>query len=242
MTDSVRDTWAVVPAGGSGTRFSSTDDKLLADLYGQPVLCRTLDALIQAPSIAGIILVASAQNQAFYQERVSQAWYHFFSRALPIQVVLGGRDRRESVFHGLQALPASASFVAVHDAARPLIQPNRVEEAIQQVRAQPTQGVVVGIPVYDTLKRVDLTDGHILETLDRRPLWRAQTPQVFSVPLLLQAHQRASLAETFTDDAQLVEATGVGTVVMTQGDERNLKITTAEDLRLAAALLQAGSV
>lgn len=232
MPDSPQAVWAVAPAGGSGSRFSSSEDKLLAKLQELSVLVHTLTALLQAPSLQGIVLVSSLQNQPIYR-RLLQS----FLPDAPIQHAIGGATRRASVYNGLLALPPETSIALIHDAARPLIDPQLVEDTIQAVQ-QGAAGAIVAAPIHDTVKQVSNGSLNIKATLDRSLLWRAQTPQTFNLGLLLQAHNQTGQDVTVTDDAQLLELCGLGPVQIIPGDERNLKITTAADLILAEALLQ----
>lgn len=224
--------WAVVPAGGSGSRFSQQQDKLLAELAGRPVLIHTVQALLSAPSVDGLVLVSSDMNQAAYQALIQQ-WLP----DAPVHFAIGGDTRRDSVFQGLLALPSEARIVLIHDAARPLIQPEIVEASITAVR-QGNSGAIVAVPIHDTVKQTASDNRTIAQTLDRSRLWRAQTPQVFDKARLLQAHQHIAPDTPVTDDAQLMELAGLGPVTVIPGDERNLKITTPTDLLMAEAFLQ----
>jgi 2-C-methyl-D-erythritol 4-phosphate cytidylyltransferase len=231
--------WAVVPAGGNGQRFSadSDADKLLAHIQGQSVLQRTVGTLLAVPAIRGLVLVAGEARLETYQALVNA---HF--PGAPVRWALGGADRRESVFNGLCMLPEAAEngLVVIHDAARPLLRRQTVESVLCAVRGD-IQGAVVGIPIQDTLKRtLPLSAGNVpsvVETLDRYGIWRVQTPQVFRRDAILKAHRTVPRTTPVTDDAQLMERAGLGPVVMVPGEESNLKITTPDDLCLAAAWL-----
>jgi 2-C-methyl-D-erythritol 4-phosphate cytidylyltransferase len=227
--------WAVVPAGGSGTRFSGHADKLLVEIAGEPVLVRTIRALFSAPSISGIVLVSSVEKQPCYQALIEQHLGPVNLRFAP-----GGRDRRESVLNGLLALPGTVEVVAIHDAARPLVQPTVIEQAVSEV-VSGQAGAVVAVPVVDTLKQAEAGSMNIGRTVDRAQLWRAQTPQTFRREIILRAHRAIPPETPVTDDAQLMELAGLGPVVLVPGDERNLKITTHADVRLAQAFLTADS-
>jgi 2-C-methyl-D-erythritol 4-phosphate cytidylyltransferase len=144
--------------------------------------------------------------------------------------VPGGSTRSASVRAGLDAIAGSATVVVVHDAARPLAPPSLFDAVISAVRAG-ADAAVPGLPISDTVKRVD--DDRVVETISRDGLVAVQTPQAFRVDALRAAHAAAGDA---TDDAALVEAGG-GRVVVVPGDSRNLKITTPADLVVAAALL-----
>jgi len=227
--------WAVIPAGGTGTRFSPETNKLLALLAGVPVLVRSLLNVIATPSIHGVVLVCHADFQADYQALIQQWLPH-----APIIYALGGETRRDSVYQGLLAIPEDVPIVAVHDAARPLIVPEVIELAVQRV-AQGHAGSLVAVPIQDTVKRVAADTLEVEDTLDRSLLWRAQTPQCFRKDLLIKAHQAVGADVSVTDDVQLLELTGLGPVVIVPGNERNLKITTPADILLAEAFLSASA-
>lgn len=223
--------WAIIPAGGSGSRFSNTQDKLLSPLAGTPVLTRTVQAFVSTPHITGIILVASAQNLPLYQVLISEA----FPQS-NIHFVTGGSTRRDSVYQGLLALPESAEIAVIHDAARPLITPELIEKSIAAVQ-QDAPGAIIAVPMVDTVKRTAADSAIIQQTLDRNTLWRAQTPQTFKKAAILQAHQKISADTPITDDAQLMELAGLGPIQLIPGTERNLKITGPKDIWLAEAFL-----
>lgn len=226
--------WAVVPAGGTGSRFSPTQDKLLAPLAGKPVLCHTVAALLSVPDIEGIVVTASAEHLETYR--------HLLEREFPgknLRFTTGGSSRRASVYQGLLALPDNVTIALIHDAARPLIQAQTIARSLEAVR-QGAVGSVIAIPVVDTLKTVDshsvtLTIG---QTVDRGCFWRAQTPQVFQLKALRQAHEQVPHSEAVTDDAQLLELLNLGPVQIVPGEVSNLKITTPEDMTLAEWYLQ----
>ncbi|MBY0450242.1 MAG: 2-C-methyl-D-erythritol 4-phosphate cytidylyltransferase [Cyanobacteria bacterium] len=230
--------WALVVAGGVGVRFcaphSHHPDKLLATLGGTPLLVRTMEAFAKAHTIEGIILVAHPDKRVRYNEIL-----HQYGIQKPLHVVDGGESRRASVYNGLCAMQTLSNprMVAVHDAARPLIDPECIDRAVSKLaHSETAQGVVVGIPIHDTVKRVD-SEGSIIQTEDRRSLWRAQTPQVFWLNALKRAHETASADLSVTDDSQLIEMTGTGPVETLLGSEFNLKITTPEDLLTAESWL-----
>ncbi len=227
--------WAVIPAGGTGNRFSVEENKLLVPLNGLPVLRRTLQAVLAAPSIQGVVLVCHALHQSQYQALVAE-WLP----GAPVIYTAGGDTRRASVYQGLLALPHTVTVVAVHDAARPLISPEIIEQAVAAVQSGHA-GALVAVPIQDTVKQVDPVTRQIQVTLDRTLLWRAQTPQCFDKARLLKAHCEVSLDMTVTDDVQLMELAGLGPVVVIPGDERNLKVTTPGDIALAEALLKASA-
>lgn len=210
------DVWAIVVAGGSGSRFGDCVPKQFLDLGG----LRVIDWAVAAAGAAcdGVVAVLPAAH---------------LSATLPVGVVpvAGGATRSESVRAGLSAVPDDAAVVVVHDAARPLADPALFERVVGAVRAG-ADGAVPGVPVPDTVKRVD-SAGRVVETPDRGALRAVQTPQAFRADVLRRAHAGAGEA---TDDAALVEAAG-GAVVVVDGDPSNLKITGPDDLVRAEILL-----
>jgi 2-C-methyl-D-erythritol 4-phosphate cytidylyltransferase len=206
---------ALVVAAGSSTRMGS--DKLWADLGGQPVLARTLGAIRAARSIGSIVVVTRPE----LVERVR-------GLAPDARVCVGGARRQDSVRAGLDLV--DAEVVAVHDAARPLVDPSLFDEG---VRLAAQHGcAVAATPVTDTVKQA--RDGFVVATLPRDNLYLIQTPQVFRTSLLREAH--GSVTEDVTDDAAMVERLG-HPVLLYLGSRRNLKVTTPEDLIVARALL-----
>lgn len=218
--------WAVVVAAGEGSRFGGP--KAFARLAGVPMVAHSLIALAKVSAIEGIVLVVAGSQR---EEGLSLAAATVPST--PLEVVAGGATRQESVHAGLGAIPATVEHIVVHDAARPLVTVALVEAALAALDS--AAGAVVAVPATDTLKRE--RDGAIVETVSREGLWRAQTPQAFRAKALREAHERAAGADA-TDDAFLVERLG-GRVVVVPGDERNFKVTSPEDLRIAEALIAA---
>lgn len=224
---------AVIVAGGSGERSGLSSGKQLARLAGMPVLAHTLRAFIECDAVDTIVVVVHPERVAEYEREAIAP----LASEKPIAVVPGGETRPRSVANGLAAVPEESTLIAVHDGARPLIAPALITALFVALAADGTlDGLVVGHPSYDTLKRVD-SAGHILGTPDRDTLWAAQTPQVFRAGTLREAYDRA-LSEGFagTDDASLVERLGK-TVAMFPGPRDNLKITVPEDLLIVERLL-----
>jgi 2-C-methyl-D-erythritol 4-phosphate cytidylyltransferase len=210
------ETWGIVVAGGSGSRFGVP--KQFESMGGARLVDRAVDATAAACDDVVVVLPAGV------------VW-----DGLPVTAVVpGGSTRSESVRAGLDAVAASAAVVVVHDAARPLASPAVFEAVIGAVRAG-ADAAVPGLAIPDTVKRVE--GDHAVETISRDNLVTVQTPQAFRTGALRAAHAGGGEA---TDDAALVEAAG-GRVVVVPGDARNLKITTPADLVVAAALLVAPS-
>jgi 2-C-methyl-D-erythritol 4-phosphate cytidylyltransferase len=206
--------WAVVVAGGTGARFGGP--KQFFPLAGARVVDWAIGAALR--TCAGVVLVLPEADAAGWSgPRVDV-------------IVAGGATRSASVRAGLAAVPADAAVVVVHDAARPLAGPELFAAVVRAVR-EGADAAVPGIPVADTLKRVD--GDLVVGTVPRDELVSVQTPQAFAAAVLRAVHAAGGDA---TDDAGLVEAAG-GRVVVVAGDPRNLKVTSPSDLELAAALL-----
>lgn len=223
-------TWGILAAGGEGARLGGDEPKAFRSLAGIPMLAHSLLALARVPAIEGTVLVVPATHV-----EPGRAVASAYAPGTRIEVVGGGSTRQESVRAGLAAVPPDAARVLVHDAARPLVTAALIEAALRALATAPC--AVAAVPVADTLKRADA--GRVVETVARGGLWRAQTPQAFHAPLLRRAHERAA-GEGFeaTDDSALVEWMGEP-VAIVPGDERNLKVTSPEELALAEALLAA---
>ncbi|HVX23051.1 MAG TPA: 2-C-methyl-D-erythritol 4-phosphate cytidylyltransferase [Acidimicrobiales bacterium] len=217
--------WAVVVAGGSGTRFGRP--KQFADLAGRPVVAWAVAAARAA--VDGVVLVLPAD-----QLPVAPA-----DRFGADRIVAGGASRSASVRCGLAAVPADADVVVVHDAARPLAGPELFVAVLDALADGVAGGAICAVPVADTLKRVapDPSTPHraaVTGTVDRDDLVAVQTPQAFPADVLRRAHATAGEA---TDDAGLVEALGA-TVRVVAGHPDNLKLTTPADLAYAEHLVK----
>jgi len=201
-------------------------DKTFIQLMGRPVLFYSVQTLQDCQLIDDIVLVLSASNSDLGRSLVETSDWDKV-----VDVCLGGNRRQDSVHRGLEALPDSG-WVIVHDAARPTINQELVTAGL--VAARTTGAAVAAVPITDTIKTVD-NRLIVNKTVPRDNLWVAQTPQVFRRALLVDAHQRVS--ETVTDDASMVEQIG-GNVQIFPGSERNIKITTQDDLPIAEAILK----
>jgi len=222
---------AVVLGAGRGERLGYAAPKAFVPLAGRPLLAHALEALAAPEEVEWVIPVIPADAHERYQGLVGQL-RHREKLAAP---VAGGPERQDSVAAGLAALPSDVVLVAVHDAARPLVRPADVSRVI--ARARRCGAAILAVPARDTIKRV--REGCVLETPLRAECWAAQTPQVFRVELLREAHAKAEAEGRLgTDCAQLVEALGVSVEVV-EGDPGNLKITLPEDLERAERALEA---
>lgn len=217
---------AVIVAAGSATRMGGID-KVMADLGGEPMIVRTVRAFQNCDAIASIVIV-TRENLI---RPISDLCRDMKKVAA---VVAGGKSRQESVHLGLNALPKGTKLAAVHDGARPLVSWQVIDRV---VRAANTYGAAApAIPVKDTIKVVQ---GRLVkETPDRSSLMAVQTPQVFDFDLLRGALRKAEEdGAQVTDDCSAVERTGMR-IKIVEGDERNLKVTTPMDLKIAELLLE----
>lgn len=220
----------LIPAAGSGRRFGADRNKLLLPLLGQPVLAWTLQAADRAQSIAWIGLIGQPRDREDIEALVNK-----LQLSTPVVWIEGGRERQESVFNGLQALPTDAKQVLIHDGARCLATPELFDRC--NTALQTCDAFVAAVPVKDTIKQV-AADGTIAATPDRSTLWAAQTPQGFAVEPLLRCHRRGLEQQlAVTDDAALLEAFGLP-VHIVEGEETNLKVTTPADLAIAELILK----
>lgn len=223
---------AIIVGGGRSTRMQG-HDKLYAPLGERPVIAATVEVFESVASVGAVILVVADERVAHCRELAQERGWRKVSA-----ICAGGASRSHSVASGLHALRGTpAAYVAVHDAARPFVSPELIERTL--AAAQRHGAAIPGIPCADTIRRVD-PDDRACETLQRDTLRAVQTPQVFSRDLLERAYaeQQANLAE-FTDDAAVVESTGVSVQVV-PGDYGNMKITTPTDLAFAQWLAHSG--
>ncbi|MBT8395852.1 MAG: 2-C-methyl-D-erythritol 4-phosphate cytidylyltransferase [Gemmatimonadetes bacterium] len=216
-----------IPAAGGGVRMGGARKPFL-ELAGEPLLLHSLRPFLEHPQLGSVVIALGAQDHGS-----PPSWLKELDPR--VRLVLGGASRGESVWCALQALPTSVDLVAVHDAARPLMDRSIIDRCLEAVG--PTRGAVAGWPAVDTLKTVE-PDNTVSETLTRARIWHAQTPQIFPRDLLFRAYESAmSVGISDTDDAALVERLG-GEVRMVPGSPENLKVTRPEDLPLAEHYLR----
>jgi len=223
----------VLPAAGSGARFGG-GDKLLMDLAGRTVLERSVALFAARENVRKIVIVTAPNRFEPYRRQLAA-----MIEPERLAFVAGGRERWESVFFGLRHLAAmenSPDFAAVHDAARPLTPANVIDQAFRTTELHGAALPCVAEPA--TLKKA-ASDNSVSETVDRRGLFQAQTPQCFGLMKLLAGYEKLCAAGQIadvTDDAQVFERIGER-VIITPGDSLNMKITTAGDLALARAII-----
>ena len=224
--------FALVPAAGTGTRLGDALPKQYLDVAGRPLIFHALDALSKISRIDDVMVVLSPVDNHWQNYQVH--WTLFGAKVSTLMV--GGISRGETITNGLNAAATrlginANDWVMVHDAARPCIRPELIEQFIDELENDPVGGLLA-LPLNDTIK---YDDGNLRveKTIPRERLWRAQTPQMFRFGLLRQALARCPQA---TDEAQAIESLGHQPKLV-MGDSANLKVTYAPDLKLARMLL-----
>jgi len=221
--------YLLIPSAGTGRRMGADRNKLLLNVRSHPIIAWTLLAAEAATSIKWIGIIARSDDENDLKAIIAD-----LNLSKPVEIILGGSTRQESVFNGINALPAEAKFVLIHDGARCLVTPSLFNACAKAI--QNCSGLIAAIPVKDTIKVVD-QNGIIQSTPDRKQLWAAQTPQGFDVKLLRECHELGiSQGWEVTDDAALLERCGVE-VIIVPGEETNLKVTTPQDLAIAEFIL-----
>lgn len=222
----------VVVAAGRGSRLGRETPKQYQPIGGVPMVLRAVRPFVTHPDVAQVALVlplADAEHPPAFLRGVAGAG---------LMVVAGGAERADSVAAGLRALGPDCTVVLVHDAARPFVERAVIDAVIAYARAG--EGAIAAVRVTDTLKQAAPDDPtQVARTVPRDELWRAQTPQGFPRAVLERAHAAAREAGSATDDASLVERTGVP-VRLVPDSPRNMKVTTSEDLALAELLVGRG--
>ncbi len=218
----------IVAAAGKGSRMKAELNKIFLEYGGKPILAHTLEALEYCPLIDEIIIVTSECDMLACQDIARE-----FSISKVTTITKGGKERQDSVRNALAQLAANSEIVLIHDAARPLVTQTVIEQVVNDVMA--FGAAAPGVPCKQTIKKRD-DDGMICGTPDRSRLYEIQTPQGFRRDLICRAHENALKHQlTGTDDCYLVEQLGAR-VKISEGDYRNIKITTPEDLFIAECL------
>lgn len=221
--------WAVLVAAGSGQRMGADIPKQYLKIGGKTLLEHSLGLLDRARSVTGIVLVVAADDRYWHDLKLTAS--------VPVITVNGGKERAYSVIAGLEALGDKCmreDWVLVHDAARVCVSPEDIDRILDHLLDHQCGGLLA-VPVRDTLKLSE--KGEAVSTVDRKPLWQAQTPQVFRYGLLLDALKDASDSQVVvTDESMAMERMGHRPLLI-EGRADNIKITVPEDLELADFIL-----
>lgn len=214
---------AIITAGGSSNRFGRTN-KLLEKVHSKEIIRHTIDAFLTVEEISEIIICANLS--------IINELKEIFNCENKIRIIEGGQTRQKSVFNGLEALE-NCDYVLIHDGARPMITPEIIKNAMKVVQTQ--KALTVATKTIDTIKQVD-ENLKIIKTVDRSALYNTQTPQAFEYDLIKSAHEKLQ-GQDFTDDAGMLEHLGYDVYIL-EGDYKNIKITTKNDIEIAKIHLQ----
>ena len=221
---------AIIPAAGDSSRYSGEIPKQFLRVDGRTVLELSIRPLLDFSECLGVCVLVPPEDQ--------------FHKALEIKdnpkifLAEGGTSRIDSVAKGVkfwQQSELSYDYILIHDAARPCLRSSDIQQLLDSIDGE-VDGVVLGIPCSDTIKKVSAEGSLILNTLDRSKLWRAFTPQIFRKEVLQKNALEENIEKEFTDEASLVEANG-GKLKMVKGFEDNIKLTFPEDLHLVKSIL-----
>ena len=221
---------AIIAAGGRGARLGGAQPKQFRSLGGRPILQRSVDAFMTSDRIADVIV-------ALPRELASSVPDYLRSGRKPVAIVEGGERRQDSVAHAFARVSGRADVVVIHDAARPLVTADLISRTVDA--AARFGAAIAALPATDTVKRSN-AERVVVDTIPRGEIFLAQTPQAFRVDVLRAALAQAREGGDATDEAMLAERAG-HPVHLVDGDPRNLKITTAEDLATAERLLGFGA-
>ena len=222
----------ILLAAGKGERMGGGKNKVLLPLLGKPLVLYSLAIFFNDPYCKHIILTINESEAKLFEEMIATEFPYY---STPVTLVRGGKERQYSSYNGLQSLEnIETEYVMIHDAARPMIEQTQIDQLNEQM--QETGAAILAVSPKDTIKRC--RKGEKCKTIPRQEIWRAQTPQAFRIDLIVEAHEQAKLTGFFgTDDAAVVEQLSASNIVIVEGVESNLKMTTTEDLFMAEALL-----
>ncbi|MCC2790225.1 2-C-methyl-D-erythritol 4-phosphate cytidylyltransferase [Eubacterium ventriosum] len=226
---------AIVLAAGSGSRMKSKTKKQFMEIKGKPVIWYSLFEF-EKSRVDEIILVTGKEDIDYCKKEIVEK----YNLKKIKNVVAGGSERYESVYNGLKE--ATGNIVLIHDGARPLINNEIIERSIEGTIK--SDACVVGVPVKDTIKRAN-KEGYIIDTPNRSELWITQTPQSFKTDLVKMAYkkmkeelEKGNTTLNITDDAMVVEEFTTNQVRFVQGDYKNIKVTTPEDIDIAELFIE----
>ncbi|SNS38490.1 2-C-methyl-D-erythritol 4-phosphate cytidylyltransferase [Anaerovirgula multivorans] len=221
---------AIVLAAGKGKRMGKGYNKQYILLRDKPIIVHTLDIFEKSQYINDIILVVGKEEVAFVKEEIIKK-YNFRKIS---KVIVGGKERQDSVYEGLLVANKDCETVLIHDGARPFVEEGMIKNSIAM--AEKFGAAIVAVPVKDTIKRANY-QLEVIDTPERKELWAVQTPQTFQYILLKKAHDQARKEGILvTDDAMMVERLG-HLVKIVEGSYKNIKITDPQDIIIAEGIL-----
>lgn len=223
----------IIPAAGQGTRMGSSIPKQFLLLQGKPILHHTLKAFATSGQVDSVTLVVPEKD--FDDAR--KAWAKGYD--IVKNIVIGGKERQDSVYNGFRAIDDDTDVVIVHDGVRPFVTADMIKRSIEAAKCY--GAAITAMPVSDTIKQSD-DAGFVARTVERNGLWRIQTPQAFQYGVLAEAFQKAVKDSYYgTDEGSLLEYAGKKVKII-EGSEINIKITRKEDLILGEAILNRGTL
>lgn len=221
----------VIVASGNSTRMG--ENKLLMEIFDEPVIGKTLEVFDMCEKVSEIILVCRHEDMLQFSEICN-----IYVQNTAIKLVAGGKERTNSTLNGLRACDENADLIGIHDGARPLVTVDIIESVIDS--ALEHKASIPVVLAKDTMKYVE--DGKCTQTLNRSMLYSVQTPQFFEAELIKKCSEKADkLSLTYTDDSSCVEHFGT-TVHTVLGSYENIKITTIEDVSLAHAIIESREI
>ncbi|TFB09169.1 2-C-methyl-D-erythritol 4-phosphate cytidylyltransferase [Candidatus Atribacteria bacterium MT.SAG.1] len=224
---------ALIAAAGKGKRMNARISKPFIPISGKPILAYTIEKFEKCILIDKIYLVVSPEEKEICRKNIILKYNFSKVQAL----IDGGETRQNSIYNGLKALDKDTDIVVIHDGARPLVDETIIQKSIE--KAQKYGAAIAAIPIKDTVKKSE-RNFFINKTLNRKEIWRAQTPQTFKYDLILPAYHKAYKDKYLTtDDAAIVERYG-HKVKLIIGSEENIKITTPFDIIVAENFLKKG--
>jgi len=221
---------AIIVAAGQGVRMGNSVFKQYLMLGDHPVLAHSLITFGLCGLVNNLYVVVPESDMDYCLQKIVRP----LKLGIDIKLVSGGPQRQLSVYNGLRKIENKRGIVVIHDGVRPFVTPGLIQVCVQG--AEETGACIPAVPVADTLKKVN-SSGLVSQTVERKGVWQAQTPQAFAYELITRAHEKA-MVDGFiaSDDAFLVERLG-GKVKIVTGGRNNFKITTPEDLRIARAMI-----
>lgn len=220
----------VIVSAGRGSRMKADINKQFLKLQNKEVIAHTIDKFYNNENIGEIIVVVREDEAEFFKINIIEKYGY-----KNIKIAFGGNERQDSVYNGLKMVDENCKIVLIHDGARPFVNNETIDSAIES--AKENKCVIVGVPVKDTIKVID-ENNNVCDTPDRSTLWSIQTPQVFDFSLIMKAHEKAREDNYYgTDDSMLMEYFGQKVKVV-EGSYNNIKITTPEDLKIGEEILR----
>lgn len=211
----------IIVSGGSGSRMKSNINKQFLKLKNKEIVAHTIDKFYNNENIDEIILVIKKEEENYFNENIIKK-YNYKN----IKIAYGGKERQDSVYNGIKVLDEKNEIVLVHDGARPFVTNEIINNSIKEAKEK--NAVIVGVKVKDTIKIMN--NNKIENTPNRETLISVQTPQTFRKEILEKAYIKAFKEKFYgTDDSSLVERLGIE-VFIVDGNYKNIKITTPEDL------------